>query len=107
MRAEAAHPAQPERAGPTCPGEPSTCLPGFPDGYATAGEPATRSLVLSALRGIKPFQLHELAWSEGTAEASLAAIRAGAAGSPADRGGPGRSTLRRSRVRPRRSGHGS
>ncbi len=59
---------------------------GFPVGFAN-GEGARDALVvLSALRGIKPFQLHELAWSEGTAEASLAAIRAGAAGSLADQG---------------------
>ena len=59
--------------------------PGFPDGYADGEEARDALVVLSALRGIKPFQLHELAWSGGTAEASLAAIRAGAAGSPADR----------------------
>lgn len=58
--------------------------PGFPEGYANGGGAREALLVLSALRGIKPFQLHELAWSEGTAEGSLAAIRAGAAGSPAD-----------------------
>jgi DNA processing protein len=37
------------------------------------------------LRGIKPYQLHELAWATGTAEESLAAIRAGQVGSEADR----------------------
>ncbi len=57
---------------------------GFPDGFANGEGARDALLVLSALRGIKPFQIHELAWSEGTAEASLAAIRAGAAGSPAD-----------------------
>lgn len=58
--------------------------PAFPDGYA--GGPGARDalFVLSALRGIKPYQLHELAWIEGSAEGSLAAIRAGAAGSDAD-----------------------
>ncbi len=58
--------------------------PGFPDGYA--GGPGARDalLVLSALRGIKPYQLHELAWIEGSAEGSLAAIRAGGAGSDSD-----------------------
>ena len=59
--------------------------PGFPHGYAEGAGARDALLVLSALRGIKPFQLHELAWSEGTAEASLDAIRAGAAGSEADR----------------------
>ena len=59
--------------------------PGFPDGYANGDGAREALLVLSALRGIKPYQLHELAWSDGTAEASLAAIRAGAAGSEADR----------------------
>ena len=58
--------------------------PGFPDGYATGSQARPALLVLSALRGIKPFQLHELAWAEGTAEASLAKIRAGGAGSAAD-----------------------
>jgi len=58
--------------------------PGFPDGYAAGAGARDALLVLSALRGIKPYQLHELAWSEGTAEASLAAIAAGAAGSDAD-----------------------
>ena len=59
--------------------------PGFPDGYAEGTGARDAMLVLSALRGIKPYQLHELAWSEGTAEASLAAIRSGAAGSATDR----------------------
>ena len=58
--------------------------PEFPNGYADGEGARDALLVLSALRGIKPFQLHELAWSEGTAESSLAAIRAGAAGTPAD-----------------------
>jgi DNA processing protein len=58
--------------------------PGFPDGYASGKHAREALLVLSALRGIKPYQLHELAWSEGTAEASLAAIRAGAVGGEAD-----------------------
>ena len=58
--------------------------PGFPDGYAEGSGARAALLVLSALRGIKPHQLHELAWAEGTAEGSLAAIRAGAAGSEAD-----------------------
>ena len=57
---------------------------GFPDGYASGPRARPALLVLSALRGIKPFQLHELAWAEGTAEASLAKIRAGAAGSEGD-----------------------
>ena len=57
---------------------------GFPDGYATGPGARDALLVLSALRGIKPYRLHELAWSEGTAEASLAAIRGGVAGSEDD-----------------------
>ena len=59
--------------------------PGFPDGYADVPGAHDALLVLSALRGIKPYQLHELAWSEGDAARSLAAIRAGKAGSEADR----------------------
>lgn len=58
---------------------------GFPDGYADGAGARDALLVLTALRGIKPYQLHELAWSEGDAEGSLAAIRAGRAGSEADR----------------------
>jgi DNA processing protein len=58
--------------------------PGFPEGYASGTGARPALLVLSALRGIKPFQLHELAWAKGTAEASLTAIRAGEAGSEAD-----------------------
>jgi DNA processing protein len=58
--------------------------PGFPEGYAGSTHARPALLVLSALRGIKPFQLHELAWATGTAEASLAAIQAGEAGSEAD-----------------------
>ena len=57
---------------------------GFPDGYAEGAGACDALLVPSALRGIKPYQLHELAWSEGTAEASIATIRAGGAGSEAD-----------------------
>jgi DNA processing protein len=58
---------------------------GFPDGYADGTGARAALLVLSALRGIKPYQLHELAWATGTAEESLAAIRAGEVGSDADR----------------------
>ena len=58
--------------------------PGFPDGYADGPGARDALLVLSALRGIKPYRLHELAWAEGTAVSSLAAIRAGRAGSDAD-----------------------
>jgi DNA processing protein len=41
--------------------------------------------VLACLRGILPRQLHVLAWREGTALGCLEAIRAGLAGSQADR----------------------
>ena len=58
---------------------------GFPEGYADGTGARSALLVLSALRGIKPYQLHELAWATGTAEESLAAIRAGEVGSDADR----------------------
>lgn len=58
---------------------------GFPEGYADGTGARAALLVLSALRGIKPYQLHELAWATGTAEESLAAIRAGEVGSEADR----------------------
>src|SRR5688500_11405773 len=58
--------------------------PGFPEGYAGSTHARPALLVLSALRGIKPLQLHELAWATVTAEASLAAIQAGEAGSEPD-----------------------
>jgi DNA processing protein len=41
--------------------------------------------VLATLRGITPRKLHELAWREGTADACLAAVRRGRAGSQGDR----------------------
>jgi DNA processing protein len=58
---------------------------GWPGGFA-AGPPNHRALlVLTTLLGIKPIELHALAWREGTAAACLARILEGSAGSKADR----------------------
>jgi DNA processing protein len=58
---------------------------GWPGGFA-AGPPNRRAiLILASLLGIRPIELHALAWREGTAEACLARVLEGSAGSPADR----------------------
>ena len=57
---------------------------GWPEGFGETHEERRAIAVLSSLRGI-PRKLHRLCWSEGTATAALDAIRAGRAGSDADR----------------------
>ncbi len=74
-----------ERRRPDVPRRALEVPAGFPAGYACGAGARDALLVLSALRGIKPYRLHELAWAHGTAEASLEAIRGGAVGSDADR----------------------
>jgi DNA processing protein len=58
---------------------------GWPDGFGSSAEDRRALVVLSSLRGITPRNLHRLCWREGTAEAALASIRAGGAGSDSDR----------------------
>ena len=58
---------------------------GFPAGFGLGGDERTALGVLASLPGISPRELHELAWREGTAAECLARVRAGAAGSAADR----------------------
>jgi DNA processing protein len=58
---------------------------GWPPGYADGEENRRALLVLTALRGIEAQGLLALAGQEGSAAASLARIRAGGAGSEADR----------------------
>ncbi|MGH2659284.1 MAG: hypothetical protein ACRDHS_06355 [Actinomycetota bacterium] len=60
---------------------PTRWHPGFADGRANR----RALLVLTALRGITPRQLLEVADREGSASACLAAVKAGRAGSTADR----------------------
>jgi DNA processing protein len=55
---------------------------GFPPGFVDDRDTV---LLLRCLLGITPRSLHELAWQEGTASASLGAIRRGRAGSDGDR----------------------
>ena len=59
--------------------------PVWPDGFAATPEDVRALLVLSALRGITPRRLLEVAVERGTAAATLAWIRAGRAGSENDR----------------------
>src|SRR3990172_9829910 len=59
--------------------------PVWPDGFAATPEDVRALLVLSALRGITPRRLLEVAIERGTAAATLAWIRAGRAGSENDR----------------------
>jgi predicted Rossmann fold nucleotide-binding protein DprA/Smf involved in DNA uptake len=58
---------------------------GWPCGFAAGPANHRAVVILASLLGIRPIELHALAWREGTAEASLARILEGAAGSPADR----------------------
>jgi DNA processing protein len=58
---------------------------GWPEGFADGRANRRASLVLSALRGITPLKLLELAHREGSAFACLAAICTGRAGSEGDR----------------------
>jgi DNA processing protein len=58
---------------------------GWPGGFA-AGPRGRRALIeLTALRGITPRALHELAWRVGTAPRCVSSIRDGAAGTDGDR----------------------
>jgi DNA processing protein len=59
--------------------------PVWPDGFAATPDDARALLVLSALRGITPRRMLEVAVERGTAAATLAWIRAGKAGSENDR----------------------
>jgi DNA processing protein len=58
---------------------------GWPDGFGEAREERRAVAVLASLRGISPRNLHRLCWREESASAALEAIRAGRAGSDADR----------------------
>jgi len=58
---------------------------GWPDGFGRVPEERRAIAVLASLRGITPRNLHRLCWREASASAALAAIRAGRAGSGADR----------------------
>lgn len=58
---------------------------GWPEGFGEAPEERRAVAVLASLRGIIPRKLHRLCWTEGSASAALGAIRAGRAGSDADR----------------------
>jgi len=57
----------------------------WPEGFARGPTNRRALLVLAALRGITPRKLLELAHREGSATASLAAVRTGRAGSEGDR----------------------
>ncbi|MGZ8652086.1 MAG: DNA-processing protein DprA [Actinomycetota bacterium] len=57
----------------------------WPDGFGEAPEERRAVAVLASLRGISPRNLHRLCWREESASAALAVIRAGRAGSDADR----------------------
>jgi DNA processing protein len=59
--------------------------PVWPDGFAASSGDRRALLVLSALRGITPRRLLEVAVERGSAAATLAWIRAGKAGSDNDR----------------------
>lgn len=59
--------------------------PRWPDGFVEGDEDRRALLVLSALRGITPRRMIEVAASAGSASATLAEIREGRAGSPNDR----------------------
>jgi DNA processing protein len=58
---------------------------GWPAGFADTDARRRELLVLASLQGIRPIEVHALAWREGTADAVLARVRAGEAGSEADR----------------------
>lgn len=64
------------------PGERSTTV--WPAGFASGPRNRRALLILSALRGLTPRKLLELARREGTAEACLSRVIAGRAGSDAD-----------------------
>jgi DNA processing protein len=58
---------------------------GWPTGFADTDARRRDLLLLASLQGVRPLEVHALAWKEGTADAVLARIRAGEAGSRADR----------------------
>ena len=58
---------------------------GWPDGFGGVPDERRAVAILASLRGISPRNLHRLCWREESASAALAAIRAGRAGSDADR----------------------
>jgi DNA processing protein len=58
---------------------------GWPDGFGEAIEERRAVAVLASLRGISPRNLHRLCWLEKSASGALNAVRAGRAGSDADR----------------------
>jgi DNA processing protein len=58
---------------------------GWPDGFGAVAEERRAVAVLASLRGISPRNLHRLCWREDSASGALNAIRAGRAGSEADR----------------------
>ena len=57
---------------------------GWPAGFGR-GQDRGDLLRLTTLAGIRPLQLHELAWTTGSAAGCVRAIRAGRAGTPGDR----------------------
>ncbi|MEX0983637.1 MAG: DNA-processing protein DprA [Actinomycetota bacterium] len=58
---------------------------GFPEGFGVGPAEREAALLLRCLLGIMPRALHELAWREGSACFTVAAIVRGAAGSDLDR----------------------
>ncbi len=71
--------------GDLLPGEPVSPPTGWPAGFGVGDDEREALVVLASLRGITPRNLHRLCWAEGGAAGALATIRAGRAGSPADR----------------------
>lgn len=76
----------------------------WPPGFVATEADREALLLLSHLEGIRPGDLHALAWREGSAAACLAAVSAGAAGTPADRGIAASADLRAIRSVLRRGG---
>ncbi|HLB63168.1 MAG TPA: DNA-processing protein DprA [Actinomycetota bacterium] len=58
---------------------------GWPQGFANGAANRKALAVMASLRGILPREVHALAWREGSARACLDEIKAGRAGSDADR----------------------
>ena len=58
---------------------------GWPTGFSGAEDARGDVVVLASLQGVRPIELHALAWQEGSAAAVLARVRAGSAGSASDR----------------------
>ena len=57
---------------------------GWPDGFGR-GSDLPDLVRLTTLRGIKPIDLHRLAWTEGSASGCVVAVHAGRAGTDGDR----------------------